>query len=215
MSIAVKICGLNSEASVQASIDGGAAFLGFNFYEPSPRYVTPETAGRLTENLPDHVQATALFVDPTDDDIEEVLSTANIKLLQLHGSESVERTGTIKSNFGRPVMKANAISGPSDIRRAKTFEGVADILLFDAKPPVDRDDALPGGNGLPFDWALLAEENWSTPWMLSGGLEASNVAEAVEISGAKIVDVSSGVEDRRGHKDLALISEFLDKVRAL
>lgn len=215
MSVTAKICGLNSEDAVRASVAAGAQYLGFNFYASSPRYVTPERAAELTESLPEHVKTTALFVDPTDDDIEEVLSATNVRFLQLHGSETVDRTRRIRSNFGRPVIKANPISGPSDVSHAKTYQGTADILLFDARPPEGDDKALPGGNGLPFDWALLAEEPWETPWILSGGLDAANVFEAVRISGATIVDVSSGVEDHRGHKSVDLIEGFLKTVSGL
>ena len=214
MTIAVKICGLNSEAAVAAAVDGGAAYVGFVFYPPSPRAVGAARAAELCAGVSQGVQRVALFVDATDAAIGAVLEAAPIDLLQLHGSETPERVAQVKERFGRPVMKAVAISSETDALVAEAYEADADMLLFDAKPP-RRADALPGGNGLAFDWRLIAGREWRLPWMLSGGLSAALLPEAVRISGAAAVDVSSGVERSPGDKDPASIREFLRVARSL
>jgi phosphoribosylanthranilate isomerase len=214
MSIAAKICGLSTEAAVAAAVAGGAAYLGFVFYPPSPRAVTAERAARVCAGVPEGIAKVGLFVDADDDAIAAVLAAAAIDLMQFHGGESPERVADAKTRFGRPVMKAVAIAGPEDVIAAARYEEVADLLLFDAKPP-RRPDALPGGNGLAFDWDLIARRTWRRPWMLSGGLTAELLPEAVRISGAVAVDVSSGVESRPGEKDLDKIGAFLAAARAL
>jgi len=214
MSVAAKICGLSTEAAVTAAVAGGAAYLGFNFYPPSPRAVTAERAARVCAGVPEGIARVGLFVDADNDTIAAVLAAAPINLLQFHGGESPERVADAKTRFGRPVIKAVAIAGPEDVLAAARYEEVADLLLFDAKPP-RRSDALPGGNGLAFDWALIAGRSWRRPWMLSGGLTAELLTEAVRISGAAAVDVSSGVESRRGAKDLNKINAFLAVARTL
>jgi phosphoribosylanthranilate isomerase len=214
MSIAAKICGLSTEASVAAAVAGGAAYLGFVFYPPSPRAVTAERAASVSAAVPEGIARVGLFVDADDDAIAAVLARAPIDLMQFHGGESPERVADAKTRFGRPVMKTIAIAGPEDVLAAARYEEVADLLLFDAKPP-RRPEALPGGNGLAFDWGLIAGRSWRCPWMLSGGLTAELLPEAVRISGAAAVDVSSGVESRPGEKDLDKIGAFLAAVRAL
>jgi len=214
MSVAAKICGLSTEAAVTAAVAGRAAYLGFVFYPPSPRAVTAERAARVCAGVPEGIARVGLFVDADDDTIAAVLAAAPIDLLQFHGGESPERVADAKTRFGRPVMKAAAIAGPEDVLAAARYEEVADLLLFDAKPP-HRPDALPGGNGLAFDWALIAGRSWRRPWMLSGGLTVELLPEAVRISGAAAVDVSSGVESRPGEKDLDRIAAFLAAARAL
>ena len=214
MSIAVKICGLSTEAAAAAAVAGGASYLGFVFYPPSPRAVAPETAARICATVPAGIIRVGLFVDADNDTIAAVLAAAPINLLQFHGGESPERVAEAKIRFGRPVIKAVAIAGPEDVLAAARYEEVADLLLFDAKPPY-RSDALPGGNGLAFDWAVIAGRSWRRPWMLSGGLTAEMLPEAVRISGAAAVDVSSGVESRPGVKDLNKIHDFLAVARAL
>ena len=214
MSIAAKICGLSTEAAVTAAVAGGAAYLGFVFYPPSPRAVTAERAASVSAAVPEGIARVGLFVDADDDAIAAVLARAPIDLMQFHGGESPERVADAKTRFGRPVMKAIAIAGPEDVVAAARYEEVADLLLFDAKPP-RRPEALPGGNGLAFDWGLIAGESWRCPWMLSGGLTAELLPEAVRISGAAAVDVSSGVESRPGEKDLDKIGAFLAAARAL
>jgi phosphoribosylanthranilate isomerase len=214
MNVRAKICGLSSGAGVAAAIEGGTAYVGFVFYPPSPRAVSPERAAELCAAVPSTVQRVALFVDADDMTIAAVLDLVPIDILQFHGRESSERVAAAKARFGRSVMKAIAIAGPEDVLAAARYEDHADMLLFDAKPP-RRADALPGGNGLAFDWRLIADRRWRLPWMLSGGLTAELLPEAVRISGAAAVDVSSGVERRPGDKDPDKIREFLAVARGL
>ena len=215
MSVAAKICGLSSAEALHGAIRGGARFVGFMFYPPSRRNVTPELAAALAGLVPEHVTRVGVFVDPTEALLAGVLERVPLDLLQLHGGEEPRRVAEIKSRFGKPVMKAIAISGPEDPEAAAPYLEVADWLLFDAKPPRGDPKALPGGNGLAFDWQLLGGRSWSKPWMLSGGLTAKNVAEAIAATHARAVDVSSGVEIRPGIKDLDKISEFLARVGML
>lgn len=214
MSVAAKICGLSSEDAVAAAIEGGAAYVGFVFYPPSPRSLSPQRAAELCTAVPSGVQRVGLFVDPSDSDIETVLKTAPIDMLQFHGRESPDRVADAKVRFHRPVMKAIPIAAPEDVLAAGPYDETGDMLLFDAKPP-RRVDALPGGNGLAFDWRLIAGHRWRRPWMLSGGLNAENLPEAVQLSGAAAVDVSSGVERRPGDKDPEKIREFLALANSL
>jgi phosphoribosylanthranilate isomerase len=214
MTIAAKICGLSSEVAVAAAVDGGAAYLGFNFYPPSPRAVGPARAAVLCAAVPPGVQRVGIFVDADDALIRAILAEAPIDILQFHGHESPDRVADAKVRFRRPVMKAIAVAAPEDVLAAARYDEVADMLLFDANPP-RRVDALPGGNGLAFDWRLIAGRKWRRPWMLSGGLTAALLPEAVRISGAHAVDVSSGVERRPGDKDPDKIREFLAVARSL
>src|SRR5712691_9963441 len=208
MTIAAKICGLSSEAAVAAAVEGGAVYLGFVFYPPSPRAVSPVRAAALCAAVPSGVHRVGLFVDAEDEAIRAVLDLAPMDILQFHGRESPDRVADVKARFHRPVMKAIAVAAPEDVLAAERYEDAADMLLFDAKPP-RRSGALPGGNGLAFDWHLIAGHNWRRSWMLSGGLTAALLPEAVRVSGAAAVDVSSGVERRPGDKDPARIREFL------
>ena len=214
MSIAVKICGVSSEAAVEAAAAGGASYVGFNFYPPSPRSVGADRAAQLAAVVPAGVRRVGLFVDADDAAIAAVLERAPLDLLQFHGHETPERVAAAKARFRLPVMKAVAIAGPADVAAASRYEDAAGMLLFDAKPP-RRPDALPGGNGLAFDWQLIAGREWRLPWMLSGGLTAVLLPDAVRISGASAVDVSSGVEGGRGDKDPDKIREFLAVARSL
>ncbi len=215
MSVKAKICGVNSSVAAAAAAACGAAFVGFVFYPPSPRHVTAETAAALAARLPPTIKRVGLFVDADDGTLGETIATAGLELLQLHGGETPERVAAIRERFAVPVMKAIRIAAAEDVGEAKHYEGVADWLLFDAKPPAAMTAALPGGNALSFDWRLIAGQRWSKPWMLSGGLTPGNLAEAVATSGATVVDVSSGVEDRPGHKDPARIADFLAVARLL
>ena len=215
MSIEAKICGLSTSEALSAAIRGGARFVGFVFYPASRRNVTPELAAALAGLVPEGVRRVGLFVDPADALLAGVLQRVPLDLLQLHGSESPRRVDEIKARFGKPVMKAISIAGPGDPESAVPYLEVADWLLFDAKPPRGDPRALPGGNGLAFDWQLLGGRTWSKPWMLSGGLTAKNVAEAASTTRARVVDVSSGVEIRPGIKDLGKIADFLTRVRSL
>jgi phosphoribosylanthranilate isomerase len=214
MPVAGKICGLTDEHAVAATVAGGAAYLGFVFYPPSPRSVSRQQAAKLCAVVPPEVTRVGLFVDADDHSITAVLDLVPLDMLQFHGHESPERVAEAKARFQCKIMKATAIAGPDDVAVAAAYQDVADMLLFDAKPPI-RPDALPGGNGLAFDWGLIAGHSWRCPWMLSGGLTAELLPEAVRVSGAAIVDVSSGVETRPGHKDPAKISAFLAAVHGL
>lgn len=214
MPVAAKICGLNDEAGVAAAVDGGARFAGFVFYPPSPRNVAPARATALMAAVPAGIVKVGLFVDADDGAIAAAL-TAPLDLLQFHGAETPERVAAVKRRFGRPVMKAISVASAADVAAADRYLGAADRLLFDAKPPRDRTGALPGGNGLAFDWQLLGARTWPVPWMLSGGLTADNLAEAVTTTRATAVDVSSGVETRPGVKDPAKIAAFLAAARSL
>jgi phosphoribosylanthranilate isomerase len=215
MSISAKICGLSTAESVAAAVAHGADLVGFVFFRKSPRYVEPETAGALGRAVPRHVVKTGLLVDDDDARIAAILAAAPLDLLQLHGNEPPERVAAIKKRFGLPVMKVIKVRGPADITRAADYETLADRLLFDAQPPAEMKNALPGGNAVSFDWSLLQGFRSALPWMLSGGLTPANLAEAVGRTGAPAVDVSSGVEDRPGEKNLSKIKDFLDAARAL
>ena len=210
-----KICGVNSRAAMDAARQGGAAFVGLVFYPPSPRAVTPGQAAEIAGGEPALTRTVGLFVDAGDDEIATAVARAPLDLLQLHGSETPDRVAAIRERFGLPVMKAVKVAEAGDLAAADSYGEVADWLLFDAKPPKELKDALPGGNAVSFDWSLLAGRDWPVPWMLSGGLDAGNVAEAVRLSGARAVDVSSGVERAPGDKDPARIRAFLDAVRGL
>lgn len=215
MPVETKICGINTPAALDAAVCNGAAYVGFVFYPPSPRALTPEAAAPLAHAAAGAVRRVGLFVDADDSTIACTLALAPLDLLQLHGRETPARVRAVRERFGLPVMKAVPVAGPEDIEAAGAYLAAADLLLFDAKPPRDMKGALPGGNALSFDWQLLAGRRWPLPWMLSGGLTAENVAEAVRISGARAVDVSSGVEERPGRKDPARISAFLRRTAAL
>jgi phosphoribosylanthranilate isomerase len=215
VSVAAKICGITSPNALQAAVAGGAAFLGFVFYPPSPRALTPHAAARLAEKAPSSVPTVGVFVDPDDATLAATLDAVPLGLLQLHGAETPARVAAIKQRFGLPVIKALKIGAAPDLAAVDAYSGVADWLMFDARPPSDRAGALPGGNARAFDWRLIAGRRWTLPWFLSGGLTADNVAEAVAISGARYVDVSSGVESAPGVKDPAKIAAFLAAVKRL
>lgn len=213
MTVDAKICGVSDKAAIDASVAGGARYVGFVFFPKSPRHVTPLQAADLSAVLPESVTPIALAVDPDDDLVAEIDSQAGVTMFQLHGSESPARVAEIKSRTGKQVMKAIKVSDASDFEAAAAYVDVADMLLFDAKPPPEMKNALPGGNAVSFDWTLLAGRDWPLPWMLSGGLDPANVAEAIRVSGAAAVDVSSGVESAPGVKDAARIAEFLEAVK--
>ncbi|MCH2395615.1 phosphoribosylanthranilate isomerase [Oceanibaculum sp.] len=210
----VKICGLSTPESVAAAIEGGADFLGFVFYPRSPRNVTPDQAAELTKPVPAAVRTVALTVDADDVLLETIIAAMRPGLLQLHGHETPERVAEIRSRFGTPVMKVLSVASAEDVAKASAYEPVADMLMFDAKPPKEMKDALPGGNALRFDWQLLAGAHFGKPWLLAGGLTPENVAEAIRTSGAPGVDVSSGVEDAPGQKSIPLIRAFLKAAKA-
>jgi phosphoribosylanthranilate isomerase len=215
MAVMAKICGLKTPETVSAAIEGGAGLIGFNFYARSPRSTDPATVKRLGALVPPQVKKVGLIVDETDDRIAEILAGCDLDLLQLHGHETPERVAEVRAKFGKPVIKAIPVSAAADLAPAAGYEPVVDYLMFDAKPPKSMVDALPGGNALSFDWTLLSGRSFAKPWLLAGGLTPDNVAEAVRITGARMVDVSSGVEDRPGEKNLSKIKAFLDAVKRL
>lgn len=215
MSVRVKICGVNSRPALDAAIAGGAGFIGFNFYPPSPRALTPEAAAALAAAVPPVIAKVGVLVDEPDERIAEILARVSLDMLQPHGKETPSRVDDIRRRFGLPVMKALKIAEAADLAVADRYFGHADWLLFDAKPPPQMTGALPGGNALSFDWQLLAGRSWPSPWMLSGGLTPENLAEAVRISGARVVDVSSGVESQPGQKDPGKIAAFLAEAALL
>ncbi len=215
MALESKICGVSDRAAVTAAARGGARWIGLVFYPPSPRSVSLEQAAALAAETPAGLGRVGLFVDPDDALLERTLAQVPLELLQLHGSEPPRRVAEIRERFGRPVMKAVKVAEAADFAAVEAYAPVVDRLLFDAKAPKTMKHALPGGNALSFDWTLLAGRRWPRPWMLSGGLKPENLEEAVSISGAAAVDVSSGVERRPGAKDPALIAEFLELARRL
>jgi len=217
MAVAVKICGLSDEAAVAAAVEGGvgggAAMCGFVFFEASPRYVTPARAGQLTRKIPETIIRVGLVVDADDDALAAIVATAGIGMLQLHGAETPGRVKDIRQRFGLPVMKVLPVAIADDLAQAGDYTAIADRLMFDARPPEGA--ARPGGNALAFDWALLKGKTFALPWILAGGLNADNLAEAVETSGAEFVDVSSGVEDAPGRKNAEKILAFLAAAKGL
>ncbi|SME94253.1 phosphoribosylanthranilate isomerase [Tistlia consotensis] len=215
MALESKICGVSDRAALAAAARGGARWVGFVFFPPSPRAVTVEQAASLAGEAPPGLGRVGLFVDPDDALLERVLAAVPLELLQLHGDEPPKRVAEIRGRFGRPVMKAIKVARREDLEVVEAYAPVADRLLFDAKAPKSMAGALPGGNALSFDWTLLAGRRWPKPWMLSGGLKAENLEEAVTISGAPAVDVSSGVESAPGVKDPARIAAFLELARSL
>lgn len=207
MSIAVKVCGLSTTGSVDVAVQAGAQFIGFNFFPPSPRAIEPSAARDLAQHVPDSVSKVAVVVDETNDTLEIIVEALGADLVQLHGNESPERVAEIRDRLDCRVIKAVPISGPDDVTRARQFDDVVDMFLFDAK--AQQGDTLPGGNARQFDWALLSDVDVAQPWFLAGGLNAENLAEAITTSGARAVDVSSGIESARGVKDHQKIVDFL------
>jgi phosphoribosylanthranilate isomerase len=203
----VKICGLRSEAALEAALAGGADYVGLVFFPPSPRNLTPEAARDLAGRARGRAGIVALTVDPDDALIEAVMAAADPDILQLHGEETPERVAEVRRRWGRPVMKAIKVETAADAETALRYRSAADIILFDARAP--RDSTRPGGNGAAFDWRALAGVREQVRYMLSGGLTPDNVAEAIRATGAGMVDVSSGVETRPGEKDPELIRRFL------
>ena len=207
MDIRVKICGLQEPAHVVAAAEAGAAYVGFVFFEKSPRHVGLEQARDLALAAPVGLAKVALVVDAGDDFLDRLVAHVPLDMLQLHGRESPERVAEIRARYGLPVMKAVGIAEEADLAALQTYGAVADQLLVDAKPP--KGATLPGGNGLAFDWRLVNRKYWPCPWMLAGGLTPDNVAEAIRMTGARQVDVSSGVESAPGVKDAGLIRDFV------
>lgn len=202
----VKICGLKEPETVAACVDAGARYVGFNFYSKSKRSVTPRVAAALSADIPPGVAKVALVVEADDVFLDALTAEVPIDMIQLHGNESPARVAEVKNRYGLPVMKALGVGSAEDVEAIAAFEDVADQLLLDAKPAPGE---LPGGNGLRFDWRLIAGRSFKRPWMLAGGLTPQNVVEAIERTGALQVDVASGVESAPGVKDAELVRAFV------
>jgi phosphoribosylanthranilate isomerase len=212
MNIRVKICGLREADHVAAAVNAGAAYVGFNFFAKSPRSLTPAVAAALAVDVPPGVAKVVLVVDADDAELDAIAGAVPLDMLQLHGHETPERVRAIRARYGLPVMKVVGVSDDADLLQIAAYEAVADQILIDAKPP--KGAVLPGGNGVAFDWRLIAGRHWTKPWMLAGGLTAANVAEAVRLTGARQVDVASGVESAPGVKDAAMIAAFVKAAQA-
>ena len=211
--VAVKICGLTQPADVDAVVAAGAAYCGLVFFPKSPRNVTFDAAAALALLAPIGLAKVALVVNADDAFLDALTAQVPLDMLQLHGSESPERVAEVKTRYGLPVMKAVGVADASDLAALDAYMNVADQILVDAKPPKNAD--LPGGNGLAFDWRLIAGRYWTKPWMLAGGLTPDNVGQAVKMTGARQVDVSSGVESAPGIKDAKLIRAFTDAAKGI
>ena len=210
-SVKIKICGIKDIPALNAATSAGAHYVGFVFFEKSPRYIAPPQAAHLVRQLPSTVKAVGLFVNPSDDYLEAALGATTLDVIQLHGHETPARIAEIKARWHMPVIKALPVSTPADLDQISTYEAVADWLLFDAKPP--KDAAVPGGAGVSFDWGILKDKKFKKPWMLSGGLDKDNVKEALSLLSPDGVDISSGVESSRGVKDPQKIEAFIKAVQ--
>jgi phosphoribosylanthranilate isomerase len=211
MIVDAKICGLSTPETLDAAVRGGARYVGFVTYPRSPRHISTETMRTLGALVPKTVTRVGLFVDPDDSLLDEKLATGALDLLQLHGSETPQRVADIRRRTGKPVMKVVKVGAAQDVERGiAAYAGVVDRLMFES-----AEGALPGGNATAFDWTFLSGRHVPLPWLLAGGLTPANVAEAVRVTGAPAVDVSSGVESQRGVKSVDLIRAFLDTVKAL
>lgn len=213
MDMDIKICGLKTHEALDAAIDGGATHVGFIFFAKSPRNVDAETAGALAREARQRLRIpVAVTVDADDATLADIVATVEPGMLQLHGKENPTRVADVRAKFGLPVIKALSIREADDLKKIDPYLGIADRFLLDAKAPEGSD--LPGGNGVSFDWNLLTALDGKVDYMLSGGLDADNIAEALAISGARAIDLSSGVESAPGVKDTGKIAAFMDAVRA-
>lgn len=206
----IKICGLKTPEAVDRAVERGATHIGFIFFAKSPRNIEPDIAGVLADRVRGRAKIVAVTVDADADDLDEIIALLRPDILQFHGHESPDRLLTVKAMTGLPIMKAFSIREPDDLKRIEPYIGIADRFLFDAKPPVGSD--LPGGNGVTFDWRLLSSLDESVNYMLSGGLNKDNIADALRETGARGIDVSSGVESAPGVKDLQIMDEFFAAV---
>lgn len=209
----VKICGLSEPETLETAIDAGADFVGFIFYGPSPRNLSLETARDLGARVAGRASKVAVTVDADDGELAAVIDALRPDYVQVHGNETPARVRDIAARFALPVIKAIKVRGPGDVAAAAAYANDAGLIMFDAKAPEDLASALPGGNGVPFDWSLLASAGGPARFMLSGGIDADNVGEALRLTHAEIVDVSSGVETAPGRKDSGRIRKFIEAVR--
>lgn len=207
MKIYTKICGLKTAEDVNTACDAGADYIGFIFYEKSIRYIEPKSAAKLSKNSSEATKKIAVFVNPSDNLLKSIISMVQIDGIQLHGNESPERVKNIKNKTSLITIKGISINDEKDVANSHIYENVADMLLFDAKPP--SKNSSPGGNAVSFDWKLLSNNHWNCPWFLSGGLNSENVENAILTSNTRHVDVSSGVEKKFGEKDSEKIKKFI------
>ncbi|MFN3721623.1 MAG: phosphoribosylanthranilate isomerase [Paracoccaceae bacterium] len=210
--VRVKICGLRTVADVNAVAAAGAAYMGLNFFPRSPRYVALDLARELALAAPVGLAKVALVVDADDAALDAIVDAMPLDMLQLHGHESPERVAQVRARYGLPVMKVIGVADEGDLAPLLEFSLAADQIMIDAKPP--KGAVLPGGNGVAFDWRLVAQRRWLRPWMLAGGLTPENVADAIRLTNARQVDVASGVEASPGVKDAARVSAFVAATRA-
>ncbi len=208
----IKICGLKTDAALAAAIAGGATHVGFIFFPKSPRNIAPTEAGRLRKAVAGKAKTVAVTVDADNTFLDTIVAEIQPDMLQLHGSEMPERLADLKARYRLPIMKAISVREPADLAAIAPYRGVADRFLFDAKPP--KGSELPGGNGVSFDWTILARLDPDLNYMLSGGLNAANIGEAMRLANPPGLDISSGVESAPGVKDTALIEQFFKAVRA-
>ena len=212
--IRVKICGMKTRADMEAAASAGAAYVGLNFFAKSARSVSIAQAAALAPEAPVGLAKVGLVVNPTDADLDAITGSVPLDMIQLHGQESVERVAEIKSRYGLPVMKVIGVAEAADLAPIDLYAQVADQIMIDAKAP--KGAKLPGGNGVAFDWQLLAgKKYWQAPWMLAGGLTPENVAEAIRKTGARQVDVASGVETAPAQKDADLMRAFVEAAQAV
>jgi phosphoribosylanthranilate isomerase len=208
--IEIKLCGLKEPSHIEAAFSLGIKYLGFVFFEKSPRFLRNDSAKSLISLTPPGIIKVGLVVNPSDECLNSI-SGLNLDMIQLHGSESIDRVKEIKSKFNFPLIKAIGIKEKKDLDLVERYSEVADHLLIDAKP--SSNDSLPGGNGIKFDWTILEKRSWSFPWFLAGGLNANNITEALRMTKAKKVDLSSGVEDSNGRKSINKITSFVKKIK--
>lgn len=205
----IKICGIKDQTALHACIQNNADFIGFVFYPPSPRAITMNAATPLIKATPPHIKSVGLFVNPDIEYLKSVSKQCNLDLIQLHGNESVEQVQHIKSELNLPIIKAISIATSDDLKLIKLYEPHVDWILCDAK----SNASLPGGNGVTFDWTILKHHTFNKPWMLSGGLNATNVKQALNQLNPDAIDVSSGVEEQIGIKNPEKIKDFINQIR--
>jgi len=210
--VTVKICGITSPEAVNAAVQAGAAYGGLVFHPKSPRNLDVARAARLAAQMRGKLKVVTLLADPSDEQLAMVVGGVAPDFLQLHGAESARRVAYVRAKFNIPVIKALPVAQAADLAAAAEYESIADMLMFDAKAPKGAE--RPGGHGAAFDWKLLAGKTFAKPWFLAGGLDPDNVARAIALSGAKFVDVSSGVESAPGVKDPARIHSFINATKS-
>ena len=208
--IEIKLCGLKEPSHIEAAFNLGIKYLGFVFFEKSPRFLRNDSAKSLISLTPPGIIKVGLVVNPSDECLNSI-SGLNLDMLQLHGSESIDRVKEIKSKFNFSLIKAIGIKEKKDLDLVESYSEVADHLLIDAKP--NPKSSLPGGNGIKFDWTILEKKSWNFPWLLAGGLNANNITEALHVTKAKKVDLSSGVEDSNGRKSINKITSFVKQIK--